>query len=104
MFGRKQECFPCKKKEEFIDQLMADHRDCKSCKSLQGVVDYLKAQIDQLHASWESERCEYKRTTDRLLELSGSRPVGQGPTPKPMPSMPLEKMMGIFDEEEERLV
>ncbi|MFQ5493628.1 MAG: hypothetical protein ACE5DX_05735 [Candidatus Dojkabacteria bacterium] len=100
MFGSKSEpCGTCVEKSKLIDQLMKT--ECVSCVNLKHEVEYLKSLIEKRDKDWHDERAEFKRTVDSLMELAGSRPVGQGhlsTSPEKIPTM--EQIMGIFDEDD----
>lgn len=100
MFGSDpKECTLCKQKDGFIaDLITQSKRPCTPCANHLHEIEYLRSQIDTLREEWRNERSEFKRTVDRLMELAGSRPVGQGPTQEAPEMQSVEQMMGVFDE------
>lgn len=76
---------------------------CKTCIISESYIQYLKEQLEYLQKELKSERDEYKRAVDRVLEIAGSRPVGQGETVKyaPAPPVDINKLMSLYEEQEE---
>ena len=75
-------------------------KECIPCRNWAEQVRYLETQLDLARAAAKDERDEYKRTVDRLLELSGSKAIGQGQTQQNIPYNPAD-LINIFKEKDE---
>jgi len=93
-------CKACDSKHQMITDLLSrPAAECIACVNHKSEIEYLRSQIERLHADWQVERAEFKRTVDSLIEQAGARPVGQGAPPQAgkMPSM--NDLVGLFEEE-----
>jgi hypothetical protein len=70
---------------------------CPACMSKDEMIAYLKQDIERRNAAWESERGEYKRTVDRLLQEKHIAPIGQGVQTTAPQTSPVD-MLKIFEE------
>lgn len=66
--------------------------------TLASTVEYLKGQLEQERELRLAERDEFKRAVDRVVELAGSRPIGQTPPERPKAPAPfkLENLASVF--------
>ena len=85
------------------EQLEKKPETCTACSSKESIIKYLQEQIEKFRNEWRVERSEYKRTVDRLLEKTGSQPVGQGSEAALGDNKPLDvnDLAGMFNEPEE---
>ncbi len=95
----KVQCLPCESRGEHIEFLMERVKDCPSCRSYAGQIEYIKTLLEREVEGRLKERDEYKRAIDRLIEFKGARPLEQGVSSITPPEAPeADDMARMFDE------
>lgn len=86
-----------------VGEALSAPRECVACRNWAAHVAYMEKQVEHERSERKSERDEYKRTVDRLLEAAKVGPVGQGVTGGGPPVMlDPAKLVSMFDEIEEQ--
>lgn len=97
-------CNACLMKEQLIDVFMKERQaPCQTCQAYVVQVEYLKSELEKFRKEWRSEREEFKRAVDRLIETAGSHPLGQGAMPESIPQEMTDvekRALGLFEDME----
>ena len=103
-FAKKDGCMVCEQKNSFIQTLLSKiEKPCVGCDNYAAQVAYLEELLDKERQDRKEERAEFKRAVDRVLEVVGSRPVGQGvQQAAPQQQITTKDLFGIFNEEPEQ--
>lgn len=102
-FAKREGCLVCEQKNQLIETLMKrEEKPCQSCATLHEENKYLRSLLENEKQARREERDEFKRAVDRILEIVGSRPVGQGvQQAAPQQQITAKDLFGIFQEEPE---